>query len=127
MAIRKGCFIQSVIVITILVAVIVYLIQNNFEDWIIGPGKKLVLNEIANNWDTETAYIKGSSEKDSLKSLLNYYLKNIKTAKEVVNLEKDKFFIEFSDAVEDSLITEKEISILSQLLKKEEDEKSKSN
>ena len=127
MAIRKGCFIQSVIVLTILVAVIVYLIQNNFEDWIIGPGKKLVLNEIANNWDTETAYIKESSEKDSLKSLLNYYLKNIKTAKEVVNLEKDKFFIGFSDAVEDSLITEKEISILSQLLKKEEDEKSKSN
>ena len=127
MAIRKGCFIQSVIVLTILVAVIVYLIQNNFEDWIIGPGKKLVLNEIAKNWDTETAYIKESSEKDSLKSLLNYYLKNIKTAKEVVNLEKDKFFIEFSDAVEDSLITEKEISILSQLLKKEEDEKSKSN
>ena len=127
MAIRKGCFIQSVIVLTILVAVIVYLIQNNFEDWIIGPGKKLVLNEIANNWDTETAYIKESSEKDSLKSLLNYYLKNIKTAKEVVNLEKDKFFIEFSDAVEDSLITEKEISILSQLMKKEEDEKSKSN
>ena len=127
MAIRKGCFIQSVIVLTILVAVIVYLIQYKLDDWIIGPGKKIVLNEIAKHWDTETEYIKVSAEKDSLKSILNYYLKNIKTAKEVVNLEKDKFFIEFSDAVEDSLITEKEISILSQLLKKEENEKSKSN
>lgn len=127
MAIKKGCFIQSVVVLTILVAVIVYLIQNKFDDWVIGPGKKLVLNEIAKNWDTETAYIKESSEKDSLKSLLNYYLKNIKTAKEVVNLDKDKFFIEFSDAVEDSLISEKEISELTQLLKKEENEKSKSN
>jgi len=127
MAIRKGCFIQSVIVLTILVAVIVYLIQNNLDDWIIGPGKKLVLNEIAKNWETETAYIKASPEKDSLKSLLNYYLDNIKTAKEVVNLDDDKFFIEFSDAVEDSLISEKEISILSTLLNREENEKSKSN
>lgn len=127
MAIRKGCFIQSVIVSTILVAVIVYLIQYKLDDWIIGPGKKLVLNEIAKNWDTETAYIKESAEKDSLKSLLDYYLNNIKTAKEVVNLEKNKFFIEFSDAIEDSLISEKEISQLSLILKEEENEKSKSN
>jgi len=127
MAIRKGCFIQSVIVSTILVAVIVYLIQYKLDDWIIGPGKKLVLNEIAKNWDTETTYIKESPEKDSLKSLLDYYLNNIKTAKEVVNLEKNKFFIEFSDAIEDSLISEKEISQLSLILKEEENEKSKSN
>ena len=127
MAIRKGCFIQSVIVLTILVAVIVYLIQNNLDDWIIGPGKKIVLDEIAKNWETETAYIKESPEKDSLKSLLNYYLNNIKTAKEVVNLEDDKFFIEFNDAVEDSFISENEISILSTLLNREENEKSKSN
>jgi len=127
MAIRKGCFIQSVIVLTILVAVIVYLIQNNLDDWIIGPGKKIVLNEIAKNWDTETAYIKESAEKDSLKSLLNYYLNNIKTAEEVVNLDKDKFFIEFNDAINDSLISDKEISQLTLLLKEEENEKSKSN
>lgn len=119
MALRKGCFIQSVIILTIVVAVIVYLIQHKFDQWVLNPGKQHVLNEIAKNWDTENVHIKESSEKDSLKSLLNYYLKNIKTAEEVVNLDEDKFLIEFDNVIEDSIISDVEISKLSQLLKKE--------
>ena len=73
------------------------------------------------------AYIKESVEKDSLKSLMKYYLENIKTMEEVVNLEEDIFFSEFELSIEDSLITDNEISNLTLLMKKELYEKSKSN
>lgn len=124
---KKGCFIQSVIIVTILIAAIVYIVKYKLEDWLVKPGKKLILSEVSKNWEKEAAYIKESVEKDSLKSLMKYYLENIKTKEDVVNLEQDIFFSEFKLAIEDSLITDNEISNLTLLMKKEQYEKSKSN
>lgn len=124
---KKGCFIQSVVIVTILIAVVVYIIKYKLDDWLVKPGKELILTELTKNWENETAYIKESIEKDSLKSLMKYYLENIKTMEEVVNLEEDIFFSEFELSIEDSLITDNEISNLTLLMKKELYEKSKSN
>jgi len=124
---KKGCFIQSVVIVTILIAVIIYIIEYKLNDWLVEPGKKLIIGEIVNNWEKEAAFIKESHEKDSLKILMKYYFENIKTMEEVVNLDQDIFLNEFKDVIEDSLITDNEISNLTLLLKKEEYEKSKSN
>ena len=124
---KKSCFIQSIVIITIFVATAIYIIQYKLDDWLVKPGKKLILSQVSKNWEKETAYIKETFEKDSLKSLLKYYLENIKTMEDVVNLEQDIFLIEFNIAIEDSLITANEISNLTLLMKKEQYEKSKSN
>ena len=124
---KKGCFIQSVVIITILVAAAVYIIQYKLDDWVVGPGKKIIISELERNWDSEAGFIKESIEKDSSKTLMNYYLQNIKTMEDVVNLDENNFLSEFKLAIEDSLVTEKELSKLTMLLKKEENEKSKSN
>lgn len=124
---KKGCFIQSIVIITILVAVAIYIIQYKLDDWLVKPGKKLILSEVSKNWGKETAYIKESLEKDSLKSLMKYYLENIKMMEDVVNLEPDIFLSEFELVIEDSLITDNEISNLTLLMKKEQYEKPKSN
>ncbi|MDH3269378.1 MAG: hypothetical protein OEM46_11045 [Ignavibacteria bacterium] len=124
---KKGCFIQSVIIVTIIIAVIIYIIEYKLDDWLVKPGKKLILSEVSKNWEKETAYIEASVEKDSLKSLMNYYLENIKTMEDIVNLEEDIFLSQFKIAIEDSLITDNEISNLTLLMKKEQYEKSKSN
>jgi len=124
---KKSCFIQSIVIITIFVAAAIYIIQYKLDDWLVKPGKKIILSEVSKNWEKETAYIKESLEKDSLKFLMQYYLENIKTMEDVVNLEQDIFLIEFNIAIEDSLITANEISNLTLLMKKEQYEKSKSN
>jgi len=124
---KKSCFIQSIAIITIFVAAAIYIIQYKLDDWLVKPGKKLILSQVSKNWEKETAYIKESLEKDSLKFLMQYYLENIKTMEDVVNLEQDIFLIEFNIAIEDSLITANEISNLTLLMKEEQYEKSKSN
>ncbi len=124
---KKSCFIQSIVIITILVAAAIYIIQYKLDDWLVKPGKKLILSEVSKNWGKETAYIKESLEKDSLKSLMKYYLENIKMMEDVVNLEPDIFLSEFELVIEDSLITDNEISNLTLLMKKEQYEKPKSN
>ena len=121
---KKGCFIQSVIIVTILVGAAVYIIRYKLDDWVINPGKKLVLAQVAKSWTEEDDFILESTEKDSLRSLMKYYLDNIKTVEEVVNLDEKIFLDELNIATKDSLITNKEISKLTLLLKKEQNEKS---
>ena len=124
---KKGCFIKSVVILTIIVAVVVYIVQNKFGEWFLEPGKKILVQQIANNWETESLFIKHSSEKDSIGILLKYYINNIKSIEEVVNLENDLFLDEFEAIIEDSAVTEEELSKLTQILNKEENEKSTIN
>lgn len=124
---KKGCFLQAVIIVTILVAAAIYIIQYKLDDWFIKPTKKILLSEAVKDWDKEVKHIHESAQKDSLKALLIYYIENIKSMEDVVNLEEEKLLKEFNLVIEDSLITNKEISKLTLLLKKEQNEKSKSS
>ena len=124
---KKSCFIQAVVLVTIIVAAAVYIIRYKSDDWFIKPTKTILVSEIVYNWDNEVNYIIDSVQKDSLKSLMIYYIENIKSMEEIVNLDQEIFLEEFNLVIEDSLITYDEISKLTLLLKKEQNEKSKSN
>ena len=84
---KKSCFIQAVVIITILVAAAIYIIQYKLDDWFIKPTKNILITEAGKNWESETSHINDSVQKDSLRSLLIYYLENIKSMKDVVNLD----------------------------------------
>lgn len=124
---KKSCFIQAVVIVTILIAAIIYVIQYKLEDWFIKTSKKFLISEAVKNLDNEVSYIQESVQKDSLKSLMKYYFENIKTMEEVVNLDEEIFINEFEAVIEDSILTDEEISKLTMLLKREEYEKSKSD
>lgn len=125
--VKKSCFIKAVIIITIFVAATIYIIQNKLDDWFIKPTKNILITEAGKNWESETSHINDSVQKDSLRSLLIYYFENIKSMKDVVNLDQEKIIEEFEVIIEDSLITDEEISKLTLLMHKEQNEKSKIN
>ena len=124
---KKSCFIQVVIIVTILVAAAIYIIQYKLDDWFINPAKNILVSEVDKNWDNEVKHIEESVQKDSLRSLMIYYIKNVKSMEEVVNLDEENFIKEFGVVIEDSILTDEEISKLTLLLKREEYEKSKSD
>jgi hypothetical protein len=124
---KKGCFIKGVVIVTILIAAVVYIIQYKLDDWFFKPAKIIIISEVAENWENEFRYINDSAQKDSLKMLLIYYLENVKSMKDVVNLDEEFFIKEFNKIVEDSIITDNEISLLTSQLKKENNEKPESN
>jgi hypothetical protein len=37
---KKGCFIKGVVIVTILIAAVVYIIQYKLDDWFFKPAKK---------------------------------------------------------------------------------------
>lgn len=124
---KKSCFIQVVIIVTILVAAAIYIIQYKLDDWFINPAKKILVSEVDKNWDNEVKHVEESVQKDSLRSLMLYYIKNVKSMEEVVNLDEENFIKEFGVVIEDSILIDEEISKLTLLLKREEYEKSKSD
>ena len=124
---KKSCFIQAVVIITIFIAAAVYIIQYKLDDWFIKPAKKFLISEAVKNWGSETSHISDSVQKDSLRSSMIYYFENIKSMEDVVNLDQEKILEEFELVIEDSLITDEEISKITLLMQKEQNEKSKSN
>jgi len=124
---KKGCFLQTVIIGTVLIASAVYIIENKFDEWFLKPGKELLLNEIVKNWDNDLKYIYESEQKDSLKKLLTYYVDNIKSIDELTTIDEKSFINAFDSVIEDSIISTEEISKLTSLVEKEINEKSQSN
>jgi len=121
---KKGCFIKSVIAITILIGVVVYIVQNKLEEWFTEPVKKNLVTQLVENWDTKAKFIRDSIQKDSLAVLVSSYFSNIETMEDIVNWDEELFLVGLQDAIDDSLITDDEISKLTLLLKKGKNEKS---
>jgi len=124
---KKGCFIKSVIAITIFIGVVVYIVQYKLEEWLTEPAKYLQITQLAENWDTKANFIRDSIQKDSLGVLLSSYFSSVESMEDVVNWDEELFLIGLQDAIDDSLITTDEISKLTLLLKKEKNEKSTIN
>lgn len=124
---KKGCFVQIVIVGTILIAALVYIIKNKFDEWFLQPGKKLLITEVEENLDTDLNHVKNSKQKDSLKILVKYYVENLKSLNDVIVSDGKSFFNEFNSAIGDSLITIDELSQLTSIMKKDLYEKPKNN
>ena len=124
---KKGCFIKLVFIITILIASVLYIIQNKFDDIFLNPGKKLITELIEDNWDTELGYITGSTEKDSLKSLLNFYVEGIKSVSDISEYKHEELFELLEITFTDSIITKEELLELTKLVKSIRNETTKNN
>ena len=115
---KKGCFVKSIIVLTILVAAILYIVQNHL-DAILKPGKKILKNLVLSDVENDLAYVKASPEKDSLLVLLDDYIdkkfdkiKNLSEKNdENIEINIDKFIDSISIyVIKDSLIDKNELS-----------------
>ena len=116
---KKGCFIKSIIVITILTAVIVYIVKYKFDDFILKPGKELLSGVIIDEWVKEIDVVKDSPEKDSLKSMVSKLISEIES-KEVLFDDNFKSIMSVvSASVQDSIIEISELNYISEKIKKE--------
>jgi len=113
---KKGCFLKFIIIFTIVLAAILYLVQNKFDDLFLQKGKELVLSVIEDNWDTELGYIENSPEKDSLKNLLHYYISGVESSKNLTNERTEDVINYLEQTFKDSLIDNEELSHINKLI-----------
>jgi len=110
---RKSCFIRAIIILTILTAVILYLVTHKFNEVILNPGKSLIINRI--NRDLE--YVKDSPEKDSLQILIKGYILGIKKVDNISDKSIGEFIDTLKVALRDSVIDKREYQSLYNILK----------
>jgi hypothetical protein len=112
---KKGCFIQLIIVITIITAAVVYIIQNHFDDLVLNPGKKMLSGFILEEFDDKFDFVKPSPEKDSLKVMMNnIILTKIDRDKKISSDDFREFFNSINHVFADSIITRAELDEIKQ-------------
>ena len=117
---KKGCFIKSIIILTVLVAAILYIIQNHLDD-LVKPGKKIIKDLVMSDIEDDFAYVKSGPEKDSLKSILeNYLSEKIENADKITDKDFDWLAVYLGKLAEDSVIDEPELEKFKELIKENE-------
>ncbi len=125
---KKGCFLKIIISLTIIVAAILYIVQNHLDDVVINPAKKVISNFIVSGVGNQLNYIKETPEKDSLRVLLKDYLKDKMSKTKSVNTEDLDWLIDsIKVVVTDSLITKDDLNKIKELINLKDYEKSKKN
>ncbi|OGU51462.1 MAG: hypothetical protein A2080_11150 [Ignavibacteria bacterium GWC2_36_12] len=123
---KKGCFIKIIIVLTIIIAAILYILQNHLDDVVINPGKKLISDLIVGGIDDELNYIRETPEKDSLRFLLKEYLKDkISKTKEINTGDLNWIIDSIKVIVTDTLITQNNLNRIKELINLKDYERSK--
>ncbi len=125
---KKGCFLKIIIVLTIFIAVILYIVENHFDDFILKPGENIVKDLVFKEVNKKMEFVENTPEKDSLKALINnlVYVKLHKEHK--LNSEDFKYLIDsIKTALNDSVVSINELDDLKSLFKRELNERPKKN
>ncbi len=114
---KKGCFITSIVIFTILVGASLYIFQNHFDDFVLNPGKKWIAGFVKDELDAKLISVIDSPEKNELKKLIKEYSENAEALKKLKEEDIDKLIAEIESAMYDSIIQKKELEEIKQLTK----------
>lgn len=125
---KKGCFIKAIIILTILVAVFLYIVQYHLDDLIINPTKNFFSELFVSGVEKELTFIEDTPEKDSLRVLLKNYLKDKFTeTKELSNKDINWLIDSVKVVVQDSIISMDDLNKIKNIIELKGYEGSKEN
>ncbi len=113
---KPGCFLKSIIVLTIIVAAIAYIIQHK-SGLLFDSGKKIFAEAFLNNWNDNFDYVKDTPEKMELKDSLKLYLDSLKMKNIPAEEEIRRIMKMVEAAAADSIISNTELEVISNKLK----------
>ncbi len=119
---KPGCFLKSIIVLTIIVATILYIIQHKSELFFV-PGKKIIAGAFTENWDKQFDFVKDTPEKSELKRTIKAYIDSLKLNDIPDDDAIDRIASLVKAAASDSIFSADEIKEISKKLKQIKNER----
>ncbi len=113
---KPGCFLKSIILLTIIVAAILYIIQHKSELFF-EPGKKIIAGAFTEDWDKQFNFVKDTPEKSELRKTLKAYIDSLKINDIPDDNAVDRIAGMVKTAASDSIFSADEIKEISQKLK----------
>ncbi len=125
---KKGCFIALLIILTVLIAGTIYFVKNHGND-VVQIFKPMILGTIKNEITEKIDKAEKSVYSDSLKSMFNNFISELRNRKEADLNKADDFFNGIRFALSDGKLDSLEISSLTKQMKinLDEHERSKKN
>ncbi len=117
---KRGCFIKTIIIVTILIASGLYIIENKFDEFFLEPGKKFIAELAEKGINDNLNKIVDSPEKDSLSIMMKSYISEFKEMKsfKFSSEEGEKFIDLLESSSEDSILTSNELREISKIMEK---------
>jgi hypothetical protein len=115
---KKGCFIKTIIILTIIVASITYIWENKFNDFIFKPGKKIILPLFVNEFKDKLAYVAKSPQKDSLYVMIKNYIEDTKNIHDLSDENIKPLVQKINNIISDSVVTSEELNSIRDYLKR---------
>jgi hypothetical protein len=109
---KPGCFLKSIVILTIIIAVIMYIIQHKSELFF-KPGKKIITGIIMDDWEHQFSFVKNTREKSELKNALETYIDSLKMQDIPDENEINKIAGMVKAAAADSIISSDELKEIS--------------
>ncbi len=113
---KPGCFLKSIIALTIIVAAIAYIVQHK-SGLFFESGKKIFTEAFLDNWNDNFDYVKDTPEKTELKDSLRLYLVSEKLKDLPGKEEIGRIMKMVRAAAADSVISDTELKAISNKLK----------
>ncbi len=144
---KKGCFLKSIVVLTIIIAAILYLVEHKYKDLIVNPGKGLLKSIALTEVDKKFDNVKETPQKDSLQILIKEFVENkinkigenkdsTKEGKKNINIKFDDDEIDakmemlmdsLNVYLKDNIVDDTDLQKVIELLKENSNEGSKKN
>ncbi len=125
---KKGCFLKVIIILTILIAAVLYIVENHFNDFILKPGENIIKDLVFKDVNKKMEHIKNSPEKDSLKVLINSFVfHKLHKGNKLSSEEIEDLIDSIETTLNDSVISAAELNNLKIIFKKEINEGPKKN
>jgi len=113
---KPGCFLKSIIILTIIVAAIAYIIQHK-SGLFFNSGKKIFTEAFLDTWDDDLDYVRSSPEKNKLKDSLKVFLASLKPQDIPDEKNINRIAQLVRSAAADSIISDSELEVISNNLK----------
>lgn len=125
---KKGCFVKIIVILTILVAAVLYIFQHHFDDWVVDPAKKFFSELFVSGLDEELKFVVETPEKDSLRAILKGYLQDkFSETKELSNKDLDWLADSIKSITIDSIISKDDLDKINKLIQSKGYERSAEN
>jgi hypothetical protein len=122
---KKGCFFTSLIILTILISVIIYIFKYH-SPYVVNIFKPVIISSMRSDFDRRMKKIEKSSLNDSLKYIVNEYCDQLETAKQIEVSDAQFFFDSVRDIMHDGAIDSSEIKDMTFLLNKNRNQNERS-
>ncbi len=114
---KKGCFITTIVVATVIIGAALYIFQNHFDSLILNPGKKILAGFVKKDLEKKLEFVVETPEKAELRSLIKKYSENTDAIKKLKEKDVEQLISTIESAISDSIIKISEFEEISQLIK----------